>query len=459
MRNPRRTTELGLVVLGGLITGGLYALASLGRTASLPANIGPFLGIVLALMVGAHLVTRRLAPTADPVLLPVAALLNGIGYVFIARLDRDLAGLQATWTALGVGAYALTLLSVRRIRDLERYRYTLMLVGLGLLLLPLAPVLGRNINGARIWVSIGPVNFQPGEFAKIALAVFFASYLVEKRELLGVAARRIGPVALPELRHFGPVILAWGVSLVVMVAERDLGSSMLFFALFVVLLWVATERWSYLAAGGLLFALGAAASVRAFDHVGARIDVWLDPWTDAAGRGFQIIQATFALAWGGIAGTGPGLGSPDRIPAAETDFIFAVVAEELGLLGAAAIVVAFLTFVGIGLRIALRATRPFETLLATGLTTILGLQAFIIMGGVTRLVPLTGITLPFVSYGGSSLIANYVLLALLVRLSAGDAPTAASRTGAGEPAAADATDATHPTGAGVGGEDEPTVVR
>jgi peptidoglycan glycosyltransferase len=420
VKNPRRTTELGLVVLGGLITGGLYTLASLGRTASLPANIVPFLGVVLALMVGAHLVTRRLAPTADPVLLPVAALLNGIGYVFIARLDRDLAGLQATWTALGVGAYTLTLIGVRRVRDLERYRYTLMLVGIGLLLLPLAPVIGRNINGARIWVTIGPVNFQPGEFAKIALAVFFASYLVDKRELLGVAARRIGPVSLPELRHFGPVILAWAVSVIVMVAERDLGSSLLFFALFVVLLWVATERTSYLAAGGVLFCIGAFASVRAFDHVASRIDVWLNPWADATGHGFQVIQATFALAWGGIAGTGPGLGSPGRIPAAETDFIFAVIAEELGLLGAAAVLIAFLILIGIGLRIALRAARPFETLLATGLTTILGLQAFIIMGGVTRLVPLTGVTLPFVSYGGSSLIANYVLIALLVRLSAGD---------------------------------------
>jgi peptidoglycan glycosyltransferase len=262
--------------------------------------------------------------------------------------------------------------------------------------------------------------------------VFFASYLVEKRELLGVAARRLGPIALPELRHFGPVILAWGISLVVMVAERDLGSSLLFFALFVVLLWVATERTSYLVVGGLLFAVGASVSMRAFSHVGDRVDVWLDPWVDASGRGFQVVQAAFALAWGGIGGTGPGLGSPDRIPAAETDFIFAVVAEELGLLGATALVVAFLLLVGAGLRIALRAPRPFETLLATGLTTILGVQAFIIMGGVIRLVPLTGITLPFVSYGGSSLVANYVLLALLVRLSSGDATAGPGGTGAGD---------------------------
>jgi cell division protein FtsW (lipid II flippase) len=427
----RRTTELGLIVLGAMVTAALYTLASLGRTASLPANIGPFLLAVLGLLVAAHLTTRRLAPTADPTLLPLAALLNGIGYVFIARLDEDLAGLQASWTALAIAGYALTLLVVRRVRDLERYRYTFMVGGILLLLLPLAPGVGRNINGARIWVSLGPLNFQPGEFAKIALAIFFASYLVEKRELLGVAARRVGPFAIPELRHFGPVLLAWGISLVVMVAERDLGSSLLFFALFVVMLWVATSRLTYLAVGGVLFAAGAVFSVNSFAHVADRIDVWLDPWSDFGGKGFQVVQATFALAWGGVAGTGPGLGSPDRIPAAETDFIFAAIGEELGLLGAAAVLMAFLLIVGTGLRIAYRAERPFETLLAVGLTTILGVQAFIIMGGVTRLVPLTGITLPFVSYGGSSLVANYVLLALLVRLSAGDLTT--------EPAVADET--------------------
>jgi cell division protein FtsW (lipid II flippase) len=420
--SARRNTELGLVVLGGLITVGLYTLASLGRTASIPADVVPFLFIVLALFAAGHVIMRRLAPGADGVLLPLAGLLNGVGYVMIARLDDHLAGLQATWTLIGIAAFAGTLLVVRRLRDLEQYRYTFMFVGVGLLLLPLAPGIGRSINGARIWVSIGPLNFQPGEFAKIALAIFFASYLVEKRELLGVAARRVGPVSLPELRHFGPVLLAWAVSLLVMVAEKDLGSSLLFFALFMVLLWVATERASYLAAGLGLFSAGAFVAWQAFAHVQERIEVWIDPFADPQGSGYQIVQATFALAWGGIAGTGLGLGNPGRIPAASTDFIFAAIGEELGLLGASAMLVAFLLMIGTGLRIALRAGSPFETLLATGLTTILGVQAFIIMGGVIRLLPLTGITLPFVSYGGSSLVANYVLLALLLRISAGQAP-------------------------------------
>ncbi|MCU1378858.1 MAG: putative FtsW/RodA/SpoVE family cell cycle protein [Acidimicrobiales bacterium] len=420
----RRNTELGLIVLGAVITAGLYVLASIGRTASLPANIIPFLLIVLALLAAGHLAMRRLAPGADGVLLPIAGLLNGIGYVMIARLDQRLAGLQATWTLIGVAAFIGTLIVVRRVRDLERYRYTFMLLGVGLLLLPLLPGIGRNINGARIWVSLGPLNFQPGEFAKIALAIFFASYLVEKREVLGIAARRVGPLALPEIRHFGPVLLAWAASLLVMVAEKDLGSSLLFFALFITLLWVATERASYLAVGLVMFSAGAVIAWRVFAHVQERVDIWLHPFADPSGSGYQVVQATFALAWGGIAGTGLGLGNPGRIPAAATDFIFAAIGEELGLLGSAAIVVAFLLMVGAGLRIALRADSPFETLLATGLTTILGVQAFIIMGGVIRLVPLTGITLPFVSYGGSSLVANYILLALLLRISAGDAAAA-----------------------------------
>ena len=325
---------------------------------------------------------------------------------------------------MGITAFVVTLAVVRRARDLERYRYTFMLAGVALLLMPLLPVVGKTVNGARIWVELGPVSFQPGEFAKIILAVFFASYLVDKREVLGMAANRFGPLTLPELRHFGPVVLAWGASLIVMTAQRDLGSSLLFFALFVVMLWVATERASYLVVSGVLFSAGAFAAWSAFDHVQSRIAIWLDPWTDATDQGFQVVQATFALAWGGVAGTGPGLGNPDRIPLIETDFIFAAIGEELGLLGSVGILTAYLLMVGTGLRIALRAEVPFNKLLATGLTAILGIQTFIIIGGVIRLVPLTGITLPFVSYGGSSLIANYILLALLLRLSDDNAANA-----------------------------------
>lgn len=413
----RRTTELGLLVLAVLITVGAYALASLGRNASLPANIGPFLAVIAALPLVAHLANRRLAAASDPLLLPLAALLNGLGYVFIARLDEGLAALQATWTTVGMAGYVTTLVVLRDVRILQRYRYTFGLIGLLLLVLPLFPVIGRNINGARIWVEVGPVSFQPGEFAKLALAVFFAGYLMERRELLGVATFRIGPFNTPDPRQFGPVLVAWAVSLVVVIFERDLGSALLFFLLFVVMLWVATGRVSYLVAGLGLFAAGAAFSWATFAHVQERISVWINPWADPQGSGYQIIQGAYALAWGGTTGAGPGLGIAGRIPFDETDFIFAIIGEELGLLGTTAVLSAFLLIAGSGLRVARTTTDTFSSLLAVGLTTLIAFQAFIIMAGVTRLLPLTGVTLPFVSYGGSSLVSNYVLIALLVRIS------------------------------------------
>jgi peptidoglycan glycosyltransferase len=417
MQVVRRNTELGLILLAGLITVGGYVLASLGSNASLPANLVPFLLVILGLLAAAHLATRSLAPGADGILLPLAGFLNGLGYIFIARLDRNLAGLQAVWTAVGIAGFIFTLLVVRRVRDLERFRYTFALIGIGLLLMPLLPVLGENINGARLWVHLGPMTFQPGELAKITLCIFFASYLVEKAELLSFARLRIGPIPFPDLKHYGPLVLMWGVSLVVLIFEKDLGSSLLFFALFIALLWVATGRSAYLLVGGVLFAAGAYGSYSAFNHVKERVTIWLNPWPVATGSGYQVVQALFAFAAGGFVGTNIAQGNPERIPAVATDFTFAAIGEELGLLGSVAVLIAFLLIVGVGLRIAIRAEPPFEKLLATGLTAIIGLQSFIILGGVTRLVPLTGITLPFVSYGGSSLLSNYVLLALLLRIS------------------------------------------
>jgi len=426
----RRRTELGLIVVGALVTAGAYALAGLGRDAEIPANLVPFLGVVLGMLVAAHLAVRRLAPDADGILLPLAALLNGIGYVFIVRLDEAqedggrLAGLQVVWTVVGILAFVATLAVVRRSRSLERYRYTFAALGLGLLVLPLLPVIGRTINGSRIWVSLGPLNFQPGEAAKIVLAIFFAGYLVERRELLALSSWRLGPLHLPDPKHLGPVLLAWLVSLGVMTLQRDLGSSLLFFVLFVVLLWLATGRTTYLTVGATLFLVGAAFAYTQFSHVRDRVEIWLDPWPVAQGAGYQVVEASFALADGGIAGTGIALGTPTRIPEVETDFIFAAIGEELGLLGATAVLCAYLLMVGAGLRTAVRASSAFDTLLAAGLTTLLGVQAFIIIGGITRTLPLTGVTLPFVSYGGSSLVMNYVLLALLLRISDSSANTA-----------------------------------
>lgn len=415
--DSRRSVELGLVVLAVLVAAGGYTLTSLGTRATVPADLLPFAGAAAGLVLMAHLAVRRLAPRADGTLLGVAALLNGIGFVVIARLDPDLARLQSAWTALSVAAFVAVLVVVRRIRDLERYRYTFALVGIAALLLPVLPGVGREINGARLWVALGPLNFQPGEAAKVLLVIFLAAYLVEKKELLAVGTWRLGPLSLPDPKHLGPLLLAWGFSILVMVQEKDLGSSLLFFAVFLAMVYMATGRASYLGVGAVMFAAGAAFAYSAFAHVQDRVTTWLNPWPTSDGRGFQLVQALFAFGSGGFAGAGLGLGSPGKIPNAPTDFVFAAIGEELGLLGTTAVLALYVLLVGVGFRIALAAEQPFLKLLAAGLTTILGVQTFIIIGGVTRLIPLTGITLPFVSYGGSSLLANFVILALLLRVS------------------------------------------
>lgn len=417
----RRGTELGLVLLAGTIAAVAYVLASLGSRSSIPARIGPFLGVVLGVLVVAHVAVRRSASGADPMLLPTAAFLHGLGYVMIARLSDRWASLQATWSLVAIVGFVVTLVLIPRSPDLRRWRYTSLALGLVLLLLPLVPGLGFTSGGARIWVNLGPINFQPGEFAKILLAIFFAGYLDERRALIARGHRRIVGIDLPEARHLLPIGVAWSVSVVIMVGQRDLGSSLLFFALFIVMVWVATERAGYLVAGGALFLAGAFVAYHLFGHVRVRVGIWLDPWDTYTTSGYQPIRGLFALANGGFTGSGLGLGDPGAIPAAHNDFIFAALGEELGFLGATAIISAFALMVGAGMRIALRAQRDFDKLLAIGLTTILGIQTFIIIGGVLRVVPLTGVTLPFMSYGGSSLLANYVLLAVLIRISDGTA--------------------------------------
>ncbi len=399
------------------LTGGLYALANLGRVGALPANIVPFLILVFALMLAAHVALRRLAPQADPVMLPLAALLNGIGYVFIARLDSQEASYQAIWTGVGIACFVGVLVAFPRAVNLERYRYLIALGGIILLVLPLAPHIGQDINGARLWVHVGPVNFQPEEFAKIALAIFFASVLAERADLLATGTRRIGRWLVLEPRYLAPLVAAWGVCLLVLLAENDLGSSFLFFTLLVGLLWIATGRWAYLALGAGMFLGAAVFALDVIHHAESRVQAWLHPWAHFATSGYQIIEGWFALAAGGMWGLGPGQGNPQIIPEASTDFIFASIGEELGLVGLAALLIAYLLIVGSGLRTAVRSQRSFSKLLATGLSLLMGVQVFVVAGGITRLIPLTGITLPFVSYGGSSLVSNYILLAILLRVS------------------------------------------
>ena len=412
-----RNLELGLLLLGTLITVVAYGSLNAGDSTDIQAKVAVFFVIIVVLLLGAHIVIRYAAPNADGLLLPLAALLNGLGYVVIARLDPGLADSQAAWTFIGIGAFSATLLLLPDLSWVANYRYTLALAGVVLLMLPLIPGLGRNINGARIWLAVGPFSIQPGEFAKVVLAAFLAGYLVEKRDLLTLSNRSWGPLHIPAFKHFGPLLLAWGVALMVMVLQRDLGSSLLFFTLFLVMIYVATARAAYVATGLLMFSVGSFFSWQYFDHVQRRVDIWLDPFADPKGAGFQIAEASFALADGGITGTGLGSGLPTKIPFAATDMIFAAIGEELGLLGATAILAAFMFFVSSGFRVAATSSGGFEKLFASGLTALLGFQAFIIIGGVLRVLPLTGVTLPFVSYGGSSLISNYIVLAILVRIS------------------------------------------
>jgi peptidoglycan glycosyltransferase len=317
-----------------------------------------------------------------------------------------------------MGAFVGTLFVVRDVRVLDRYRYLLGFGGVGLLLLPLVPGIGENISGSRVWVHFGSLNFEPGELAKVALLIFCASYLAEKGVVLAEGDRRVGGVPVPDLRALGPVALAWALSIVIMVAEHDLGMSLLYFALFITMLYIGTGRRRYVGAGLGLFVAAAYFSYRTSRVLHERVTIWLNPWKTAQSTGYQIVQAMFAFGAGGIAGTGLALGSPTRIPAVQTDFILAAIGEELGLVGTAVVLLSFLMIVGVGLRIAIRAEQPFEKLVASGAAAIIGLQTFIIVSGVIRLMPLTGITLPFISYGGSSLVTNYILLALLLRVSA-----------------------------------------
>lgn len=420
----RRNVELRLGLVAVVITTFGYLLVQLADKPNLPPDLWLFLAVMIILYVVAHYAVRRLAPLADPVLLPVVAFLNGVGFVTISRLDRDLARSQAGWTAAGVAMFVVTLVVVRRVRTLERYRYTFLFLGLVAVVLPLLPGIGKTINGARLWVGFGPVNFQPGEAAKVLLVVFFAAYLVDKRELLSSGGRRLGRLILPDPKHLGPLLLAWAVSIVIMVRQRDLGSALLFFALFSSMLYVATERAAYLLFGLVLFMGGATIAYRLFDHVQDRVVTWIDPWSRAQDEGFQIVQSMFAFGTGGFTGTGLGLGNPQQIPNAATDFVFSAIGEELGLIGTVAVLAGILLLVGSGFRIAVQATRPFSKLFAAGLTTIIGIQSFVIIGGVTRVIPLTGITLPFVSYGGSSLVANFAIAALLLRISDDNARSA-----------------------------------
>jgi cell division protein FtsW (lipid II flippase) len=420
----RNRELLALIPVALLLTAGFAAVFAQESTklGNLSVTYGAYF---LAICVATHLYLRIRLPNADPYLFPLMAVLTAFGLVMLYRIDEGLARDQANWFVFGLILFALTIQFLRDYDVLERYRYIIATVGILLLLAPRIPGIGEQVNGAYLGVKVGPISFQPAEFAKIAIVVFLASYLRENREVLIVGARRILGVTLPPLKHFGPMLVVWGASMFLLVFIRDLGSSLMFFAAFLALLYVATGRFSFVVIGMLLFLVGAYFIVATVPHVHERVEIWLHPYAEAEGSGYQILQSMFAQADGGLFGRGFGqalLHAPGEprgviLPAAETDTIYPLIVNELGLFGACGLIATYLLITARGFKIALLARDGFSKLLATGLTAVFAVQVFVIIGGVTRVIPLTGVTLPFVSYGGSSIVANFVLLALLLLVS------------------------------------------
>jgi cell division protein FtsW (lipid II flippase) len=413
---------------------GIHAFAliqvELGVTQKLTTGMLAYWAPIAIASFGVHYVLRRWAPSADGLLLPLATLLNGLGIAMIYRLDlaeiarggTNLFAERQVW--LTVFAMLIAAVVIRFVPShlfLRRFPYVAMAAGIMLLLLPSVPVLGRTINGASLWISIGGLSFQPGEIAKIALAIFFAGYLVSRKESLAQIGNRVLGMRVPRAKDLGPILLVWGASLLVLVLQRDLGTSILYFGLFLVMIYTATGRGFYVGAGLVMIISGAAVASRTIDYVGNRFASWLDPFNNAnytgVGGSYQLVQGQFGLANGGVIGTGLGNGLPQLIPLAESDFIFAALAEELGLAGVFAILSIYLLIVYRGLRLGNTHPDDFSKLLAVGLSFIIALQLFVVVGGVTGILPLTGLTTPFLAAGGSSLLANWVIIALLLRIS------------------------------------------
>jgi cell division protein FtsW (lipid II flippase) len=424
-----RTSEGATIVAASLLAAFGVALVNFAQGGGVDAQTGLTFLVFLITFGTLYAAVRAFAPRATPLLIPPVVALVGIGFFEIYRLSPELAGLQRWWMliAAAVASLVLFLLSKGTTSVLRRYRNVILIVTVGLLLLPNLPsgwgfpLKGLEVNGSRLWIvldlGITQMQFQPAELAKLGMVIFFSAYLADHQKALREAHRRIGPIRLPEPRQLIPLILAWGGSIFILVWQRDLGASLLMFAGFVLLLYAATGSAGYLVAGGLMTLTGAAVAASMFDHVQRRMVAWLAPFEHYQDEGYQIAQGIFALGTGSLSGSGPGLGRPDLIPNAATDFIFAAVGEEIGFAGTVAVIAIYALVVAVGLGISFRSRDTFRKLLAAGLTFVMAVQVFLIVGGVLRIVPLTGITLPFMSYGGSALVGNLVLVAILLRIS------------------------------------------
>jgi len=427
---PRRVLELFLMLIALAVGIGGYVLTTLNRTGEIPANLGLHIGILVALAIVAEVGVHFLAPYADPVILPIAVALTGMGLAMIYRIDLSLDALgmdtvgvrQLMFVGIAIVLAAVVLVLVRDHRVLRRYTYTFGLVSVVLLLLPMIPGLGKETYGARVWISLGPLSMQPGELVKITLAIFFAGYLVTNRDNLTIGGPKVLGLRLPRARDLGPILVVWLVGVAILVLQRDLGTSLLFFGLFVATLYVATNRVSWLVIGFTMFVPAIFIAIKTFSHVRARFDVWLnalepDVYNAEAGGSYQLVQGLFGQASGGLMGTGWGRGYPQLVPLANSDFILSSFAEELGITGLAAILVLYLVLIERGLRAAIGVRDGFGKLLATGLSFSFAIQIFVVLGGITRLIPLTGLTAPFLAAGGSSMVSSWLAVALLIRVS------------------------------------------
>jgi len=437
MPQGRRRTELVMLMFALALVLFAWASVGLGLKGTLPPGLPGGVLIFAAVVLGAHFAVRRFAPYADPLLLPLAAVLNGLGIVMIYRLQlsgrhgnpglqvpdmpSSASTTQLLYTVVGIVAMVAVVLLISEARVLQRYTYTLGALGLLLLAIPaFLPASHSVVNGAKVWIIIGSgLSVEPGEFARLALAVFFAGYLVSKRDVLALAGRRVLGIDLPRGRDMGPVLVAWAASLLILIFETDIGASALFFGMFIAMLYIATQRTSWLLIGVLLFLAGSFLTALMFHHVMERFTIWLHPFqgSNPTGSSFQLVQGLEGMAFGGLFGTGLGQGQPYHTPLVQSDFIFTAFGEELGLVGVMALLLIFGLLVQRGLRAAIAVPDPFSKLLVGGLSFVLALQVFVIVGGVSGLIPLTGITTPFLSQGGSSLVASWILIGLLIRIS------------------------------------------
>ena len=413
MTNIRHHERLLLFITGVIMLNGILAV-SLTRGSADYSVLGVTCGLMVAFMM-VNIVLQKSGHTGDPLFLPVAALLVSIGLTTILRLKPNLFLAQSMWIGIGLIVFLFAVFISRRLEEVAHYKYVCGFIGVSLLLI--AILFGVDIGGHKSWVIIGPMRFQPSEFAKVFIVLFLAAYLSERRELLTLATRHYGPFVLPHPRFIAPLIAVWSMAMMMFILQRDMGAALLYFGIAMVMTYMVSGRFSYVMIGLILFLIGSMICYKLYGHIQTRVDIWLNPWGDPSGKAYQIVQSLFALGSGGIMGSGLTYGFPSMIPEVHTDFIFAAIGEEMGFVGAGAVIIIYLIMVYRAFRSALLATKPFSMLVAGGLALSLALQIFLIIGGVTKFFPLTGITLPFISYGGSSIVANFILLGMLFTIS------------------------------------------